>query len=274
MFNPDTLYCDCLPGYVPINGQCGKCRDGYQYDPVMQQCIGVNPCGINQYLVNGTCKCLPGLIVIQNICQRCPTNMTYYQEFDACRCTIGYTSLNGSCVYIECGLNEVYSVDSQKCVCAFGYYLISGSCSQCPIDKVYNVVNQSCDPFVTPTCGVHEYFFETCCFCERGYVKIDGKCGICPKHSSYDWNTDSCVCDPGYYFVGEQVKQVPYQYYDTGSSFNNNPGYTYSYKAPYSSTPNEQPIIVIGSNYDSSAVNKNGPNINNIYTVPPIYRRR
>lgn len=77
VFNQDTLYCDCKDGYVPINGYCGKCRKGYEYDSVRQECIGVNPCGINQYLVNGSCKCLPGLRVIQNICQRCPVNQTY-----------------------------------------------------------------------------------------------------------------------------------------------------------------------------------------------------
>ena len=24
-FNPDTLYCDCKEGFLPINGFCGKC---------------------------------------------------------------------------------------------------------------------------------------------------------------------------------------------------------------------------------------------------------
>ncbi len=45
--------------------------------------------------------------------------------------------------------------------------------------------------------------------------------------------------------------QLPYQYYDTGSSFNDNPSFSYSYKGPYSGrTPSDQPTIVIGSNYD------------------------
>ena len=32
VFNTDTLYCDCKDGYVPINGVCGRCQDGYSYD--------------------------------------------------------------------------------------------------------------------------------------------------------------------------------------------------------------------------------------------------
>lgn len=78
VFNRDTYYCDCKTGYYPINGYCGQCREGYKYDTVLQQCIGINPCSINQHLVDGVCKCLPGLITIQNVCQRCPVNQSYF----------------------------------------------------------------------------------------------------------------------------------------------------------------------------------------------------
>lgn len=258
---------------MPINGVCGKCSKGYRYDAVRQQCIGINPCGINQYLVGGVCKCLPGLIVIQNICQRCPVNQTYFPAYDACRCSTNYTLVNGNCILIPCKDREVYDPKQQKCVCEFGYYLVNATCSYCPNHLVYFAANQSCIPIVIPVCGFNEYFYECCCFCERGYIKINGACNRCPAHSSYDWNTDSCVCDPGWFFVGEEVMQAPYQQQDTGSSFTSNPSYSYSYKAPYTGTPSNQPIIVVGSSYDASGINTNGPNIQNTYNVPPQHRR-
>jgi hypothetical protein len=270
VLNQATLYCECQPGFQPINGYCGKCREGYQYDPVLMQCVGVNPCGINQELVNGTCKCLSGLQVIQNFCQRCPANQTYFAQFDACRCSEGYSLVNGSCIFVTCLVNEVYSVDAQACVCGFGYYRINGTCGQCLLNQIFSPATNSCLNNTPPTCGLHEYWFEICCFCEIGYVRISGVCVTCPAHSSYDWNTDSCVCDPGWYFVGEEVKQLPYQYQDTGSSFTTNPSYSYSYKAPSNGIPSQEPTIVQGSNYDASGININGPNINNVYTVPPI----
>ena len=137
------------------------------------------------------------------------------------------------------------------------------------MNEVYNAATQKCDPFIPPSCGRHEYFFENCCFCEIGYVRIGGVCITCPPHSSYDWNTDSCVCDPGYYFVGEEVKQIPYQYYDTGSSFTSNPSRHYAYKAPSTGVPIQEPTIIIGSNYDHSGINRNQANFN-IYNPPPI----
>lgn len=70
------------------------------------------------------------------------------------------------------------------------------------------------------------------------------------------------------------MRQIPYQYFDTGSSFNNNPSNAYAYKGPYSGTPSSQPIIVIGSNYDASGINTYKPNINNVYNIPPINTRR
>lgn len=174
---------------------------------------------------------------------------------------------------MNCALNEVYSEQAEACVCALSYYRINGTCNQCLANEGYDPAAQSCVPIEVPTCGEHEYLYENCCFCERYYVKINGKCARCPKHSSYDWNTDSCVCDPGYYFVGEEVKLVPYQYYDTGSSYLSSPGREYSYKGPYSGAPSDQPIIVLGSSYDASGINQNGPNINNVYNVPPMNRR-
>ena len=66
------------------------------------------------------------------------------------------------------------------------------------------------------------------------------------------------------------MKQIPYQYYDTGSSFTTNPSYSYSYKAPYNGLKHREPIIVVGSNYDRSGINTRGPNIDNIYNVPPL----
>ena len=74
--------------------------------------------------------------------------------------------------------------------------------------------------------------------------------------------------------MGEEVKQIPYQYYDTDSSFTTNPSFSYSYKAPYNGIRIQEPVIVIGSNADFAGINKNGPNMNNIYNVPPLNTRR
>lgn len=38
VFNQDTLYCDCKPGYLPINGVCDRCPEGYTYNADWQQC--------------------------------------------------------------------------------------------------------------------------------------------------------------------------------------------------------------------------------------------
>lgn len=153
VLNIDTLNCDCLEGYYRINGFCGQCPAGYSYDPITQWCEGINTCGPNQVLVNQVCQCQPGLIVIQNICQRCPVNQTYYPQYDACRCSPGYSLVDGSCILIECGLNQVYSDTQLKCVCAFGYYLVNGTCGTCPNSQVYSSDTQSCSPIVRPTCG-------------------------------------------------------------------------------------------------------------------------
>ena len=150
---------------MPINGYCGKCREGYNYDPVLMQCVGTNPCAINQHIVDGVCRCLPGLVTIQNVCQRCPVNQTYFPEYDECRCSVGYTRINGSCLYVPCEENEVYSVERQACECAFSYYLVNGTCQRCGMNEVYNAAEQSCDTFIPPVCGLHEYWFEICCWC-------------------------------------------------------------------------------------------------------------
>ena len=102
-------------------------------------CEGINPCGINQHLVGGVCKCLPGLVVIQNICQRCPINQTYFPSYDACRCSIGYSLVNGTCILIDCVTNQVYDADKQACVCKQGYYEVATISSS--IDAAGIVVN-------------------------------------------------------------------------------------------------------------------------------------
>lgn len=150
-----TRLCACLDGFYRVNGVCSKCPDGYSYDPLTQWCTGTNPCGANQYLNNGICICLPGLIVIQNICQRCPANQTYFTQYDACRCSAGFSLVNGSCINIPCGTNQVYSGDSQSCICIFGYYLVNGTCGRCPITLNYDSTSQSCVPITRPTCGLN-----------------------------------------------------------------------------------------------------------------------
>jgi hypothetical protein len=241
---------------------CGKCPAGYEYDPVTQWCNGVNTCGPNQVLVNGICQCQPGLQVIQNICQRCPVNQTYFPQFDACRCSPGFSNINGSCILVSCGANEVYSESRQACVCDFGFYLVNGVCGRCTNREVYNSANQSCSPFVQPVCGMNEYWYECCCFCHLGYVRIGGKCVTCPENSSYDWHLNACVCDQGYYFVGEEVLQLPYQSADTGSSFTSNPGHVYSAYGP-STGPGQSGVITVFSNYDQNNVNIRGVNPRN-----------
>ena len=72
---------------------------------------------------------------------------------------------------------------------------------------------------------------------------------------------------PGYYFVGEDVKMIPYQTHDTGSSFTTNPGYVYSSKGPYGAMAINQPIIITSSNYDHNGVNSNQPNYQNVVPV-------
>lgn len=67
---------------------------------------------------------------------------------------------------------------------------------------------------------------------------------------------------------------MPYQELDFGSSVTTNPGYAYTYKGPYDGIPYHQPVGLKGSNYDGSGINTNGPNINNVYNVPPINGRR
>jgi hypothetical protein len=264
--NPTTLNCECTGSNYRINGVCGVCPDGYAYDPVTEWCNGINTCGPNQVLVNGTCQCQPGLQVIQNICQRCPVNQTYFAQYDACRCSPGYSSINNSCIIVTCSANQVYSDAQQACVCDFGYYLVNGVCGRCANNEVYNSAAQTCSPLVAPTCGFNEYFYECCCFCQNGYVRISGACNTCPAHSSYDWTTNACVCDQGYYFVGEQVLQLPYQSQDTGSSFTSNPGYAYSAYGP-SFGAGASASINQFSNYDASGVNTNGVNLNNVILV-------
>ena len=104
-----TLQCQCIENYYRVNGVCGQCPEGYSYDPITQWCTGDTPCGVNQVLVNGVCQCQPGLVVIQNICQGCPVNQTYFPDYDACRCSPGYSLINGLCILVECGYREVYS---------------------------------------------------------------------------------------------------------------------------------------------------------------------
>lgn len=227
-----------------------------------QWCNGIDICGPNQVLVNGICQCQPGLQVIQNICQRCPINQTYYPQYDACRCSPGYSSINGSCIIVTCGANEVYSDAKQACVCDFGFYLINGTCGRCTNKQAYDSAKQICTPIIVPVCGFNEYWYECCCFCHLGFYKINGNCTKCPENSYYNQQLNACVCEPGYYFVGEEVRQLPYQSQDTGSSFTSNPGYTYSGYGP-STGPGKSGVITIFSNYDRNNININGVNPNN-----------
>lgn len=153
VLNTVSLLCECKDGTYRINGKCGTCPSGYSYDPVTQWCVGIDTCGPNQVLVNGICQCQPGLQLIQNICQRCPVNQTYFAQYDACRCSTGYSNVNGSCILVNCSTNQVYSDSQQACVCAFGYYLVKGVCARCKNNEVYNSATQSCSPIIVPTCG-------------------------------------------------------------------------------------------------------------------------
>jgi hypothetical protein len=165
---------------------------------------------------------------------------------------------------VNCDTNYIYSQSQQACVCDFGYYLINGTCGRCANNEVYNSSSQSCSPILAPVCSFNEYWYECCCFCQNGYVRIAGVCVACPAHSSYDWNLNACVCDAGYYFVGEEVMQLPYQSADTGSSYSSNPGNTYSAYGPSWGTGGQSASITQFSNYDASGVNTNGPNLNNV----------
>lgn len=264
--NLHTRLCDCREGFYRVNGRCRVCPEGYYYDEDLQWCVGIDTCGPNQVLIDGICQCQPGLIVIQNICQRCPENQTYYPQYDACRCSPGYSLVDGNCILVTCGKNQVYSDKEQKCVCEIGYYLINGVCDRCPKGKIYNSKDQTCEDPIAPVCGFNEYWYECCCFCELGYIRISGVCVKCPKHSSYNWHLNACVCDEGYYFVGEEIKQLPYQSRDTGSSFTSNPGRIYSGYGPSWGSGNSATLVSY-SNYDASGVNTNGPNVNNIVLV-------
>jgi hypothetical protein len=203
VLNQETLNCECIEGDYRINGRCGTCPPGYSYNPITQWCEGIDTCGPNQILVNGSCHCQPGLVVIQNICQRCPVNQSYYPKYDACRCSPGYSLVNNSCILVVCGDNAIYSETKQACVCTYGFYLLNGTCGRCKNNEVYDSNTQTCSLIVKPACGFNEYFYECCCFCEVGYVRIGGTCVQCPEHSSYDWNINACICNKGYYFVGE-----------------------------------------------------------------------
>lgn len=266
--NLNTMWCECEKGYYRINGVCGVCPPGYVYDEVLQWCEGENPCGINQVLNSqGVCECQPGLQVIQNICQGCPVNQTYFPEFDACRCQVGYSLVNGTCTLVECGINEEYSIDSQACICTFGFYRIAGVCDRCPSHQTYDGANQACVDIQVPMCGWHEYFYECCCFCQNGYVRIHGQCVTCPEHSSFNWNLNACVCDPGWYFVGEEIRRLPPSYFDTGSSLLSNPTYIYMAYGPTTGFGNTQ-LLTQYSNHDggtNTGINRNGVNINNVY---------
>ena len=226
-------------------------------------CEGENPCGLNQVLVDGVCKCQPGLVVIQNVCQGCPINQTYFPDYDACRCTIGYSLINDTCTKVDCGELEEYSEEQQACVCQIGYYKIAGVCGRCPSHQSYDGFTQSCVEIKIPVCGWHEYFYQCCCFCQNGYVRINGKCVTCPPHSSFNWNLNACVCDPGYYFVGEEIKRLPYQYIDTGSSFISNPSRIYVAYGPTWGFENRASLTQY-TNYDHTGINTRSVNINNV----------
>jgi len=60
---------------------------------------------------------------------------------------------------------------------------------------------------------------------------------------------------------------LPYQSQDTGSSFTSNPGYIYSNYGP-SWGSGGQATLTSSSNYDATGINKNGPNVQNVYVVP------
>ena len=53
-----------------------------------------------------------------------------------------------------------------------------------------------------------------------------------------------------------------------------NPNYVYSYKNPFTGSLGSSPIIVLGSNYDASKVNTNGPNLGNYNNAQSMGNRR
>ena len=93
----------------------------------------------------------------------------------------------------------------------------------------------------------------------------------CPEHSSYNWNINACVCDPGYYFVGEEIRRLPPSYVDTGSSVITNPASIYVSYGPTWGTE-AYATLTQYSTYDYSGLNTNGFNINNVYDPERSFR--
>lgn len=148
-------------------------------------------CPSNQVRMNGKCVCSPGNKIINGACTNCPRYSQYVHG--VCVCYNGNPPIDGQCQKLSCpDPNHVYDSISKSCKCKGPLVWMRGRCEY------------------LKGCGENEYWCGTHCACHYGYMRQSGKCvkstavvPKCPPFSTFDAISYRCVCNAGYFSMGE-----------------------------------------------------------------------
>lgn len=178
----------CPFGYIWNGHKCifypTSCPPGTSWTGTACQPTG--NCGNGTYLNGGSCAVLPS---------QCPPGTS----FNGIMC-VGpnnlcpngtYNSNNGNrCLpYVPCTNGFVWDSNYLRCVCPAGQINNGNNCVQCPLQKTWDPVSGCICPDGT---------FDAGASCE---TVNQNRCSVIPNAI---WNTDKCVCRPGFTKVAFQ----------------------------------------------------------------------
>ncbi|CAD8125871.1 unnamed protein product [Paramecium sonneborni] len=203
-----TQTCDCLLGYIEINGICQQCHQNCKTcSQSINNCIS---CVKFRYLIDNQCFCNDGMYesnldkqckLCDKTCLTCISTNTNcltcsienFREFKSgnkCECMQGFyeNPINKNCeeceksclicslVYdncLSCDSNLNLNLINNKCLCSSSYYFdsLTKSCKQCNINCLECENSTECLTCILST--RHFDYVSKQCLCNTGYFEIN-----------------------------------------------------------------------------------------------------
>ena len=126
--------------------------------------------------------CPEGIVFANGRCsRRCGANQIFFNRI--CFCDTGFVRQGNDCVKDKsCGTNQIWDDQLGKCVCDSSSFTYGQRCEKCPANSLPNLAQTTCE----------------CINVGQEYNDVQNTCDDkCPEATQV-WDTDKCVCIPGY----------------------------------------------------------------------------